>query len=125
MVARTRHLADDDNIDPDQFEKKALADIGMPKEIVMRHRLPAFGHIFSSDEYSAGYYSYIWADVITADAYEAFTEGKGPYDKDVAAKLKKYIFSAGNTMDPSEEYRLFRGRDPKVDALMRKRGLVK
>ena len=62
-------------------------------------------------------------DVLTADAYGAFTEGKGPYDKDVAARLKKYIFSVGNTVDPADAYRAFRGRDPSVDALMRKRGL--
>jgi len=88
----------------------------------MRHRLPQFGHLFSSDSYSAGYYSYLWSDVLTADAFEAFTEGKGPYDKEVAARLSKYIFSIGNTVDPAEAYRNFRGRDPNVEALMRKRG---
>ncbi|MFA5266030.1 MAG: M3 family metallopeptidase, partial [Opitutaceae bacterium] len=83
---------------------------------------PQFSHIFSGDEYSAGYYSYLWADTLTADAYEAFTEAKGPYDKAVAAKLLKCIFSIGNTMDPAEAYRAFRGRDPGIAALMRKRG---
>lgn len=116
------HLSTDENINAKKFELDELNQIGMPKEMVMRHRLPQFGHIFSSDAYSAGYYSYLWADVITADAFEAFTEAKGPYDKDVAAKLKRYIFSTGNTMDPAEEYKLYRGRDPKVEALMRKRG---
>lgn len=94
----------------------------MPREIVMRHRTPQFGHVFSSDGYSAGYYSYLWSDVITADAYGAFTEGKGPYDKAVGARLVKQIFSVGNTIDPAEAYRKFRGRDPDVNALMIKRG---
>lgn len=118
------HLSKEAQIDADAFERQALTEIGMPKEIVMRHRLPHFGHIFSSDGYSAGYYSYLWADVLTADAYEAFTEAGGPYDKTVAGKLKKNVFSTGNTMDPADEYRLFRGRDPKTEALMRKRGFV-
>lgn len=122
IVDMKLHLAADADIDPDKFERETLAAIGMPHEIVMRHRLPQFGHLFSSDNYSAGYYSYLWADVLTADAYEAFTEAKGPYDKDVAARLKKYIFSVGNTIEPAEAYRNFRGHDPNVDALMRKRG---
>ena len=88
----------------------------------MRHRTPQFGHLFQSDDYSAGYYSYLWSDVLTADAFEAFTEGKGPYDKAVGDRLVKYVFSVGNTIDPAEAYRMFRGRDPKVEALMRKRG---
>jgi peptidyl-dipeptidase Dcp len=94
----------------------------MPHEIVMRHRTPQFGHIFSGDGYSAGYYSYLWSDVLNADAFEAFTEAGGPYDKAVAERLRKYIFTVGNTVDPADAYRSFRGRDPKVDALMRKRG---
>ena len=106
----------------DSFEKQTLASLGMPNEIVMRHRTPQFGHLFSSDGYSAGYYSYLWSDVLTADAFGAFTEGKGPYDKEVAKRLVKYIFSVGNTIDPAEGYRNFRGRDPNVDALMIKRG---
>jgi peptidyl-dipeptidase Dcp len=96
----------------------------MPKELVMRHRLPQFGHIFSSDGYSAGYYSYLWSDVISADAWEAFTEAKGgAYDKEVAKRLHDHVFSIGNTVDPEIGYRTFRGRDPKTDALMRARGL--
>jgi peptidyl-dipeptidase Dcp len=122
LVDMKLHLADTANIDPDKFERETLAQIGMPHEIVMRHRLPQFGHLFSGDSYSAGYYSYLWSDVLTADAFEAFTEGKGPYDKAVAARLYKYIFSVGNTVDPADAYRSFRGRDPNVDALMRKRG---
>jgi peptidyl-dipeptidase Dcp len=122
LVDMKLHLAGDQKIDPDKFERETLTSLGMPKEIVMRHRTPQFGHVFSSDGYSAGYYSYLWSDVITADAYGAFVEGKGPYDKEVGAKLVKYVFSVGNTIDPAEAYRMFRGRDPKVEALMKKRG---
>ena len=122
LVDMKMHLVPDGKIDPDAFEKKALAELGMPNEIVMRHRTPQFGHLFSSDGYSAGYYSYLWSDVLTADAFGAFTEGKGPYDKEVAKRLIKNIFSVGNTIDPAEGYRKFRGRDPNVDALMIKRG---
>lgn len=108
-------------IDPKKFEKETLEKLNMPSEIVMRHRIPQFGHIFSSDGYAAGYYSYLWADVISADAYEAFTEAKGPYDKAVAKKLYDNVFSIGNTIDQEEAYRKFRGRDAKTDALMRAR----
>ncbi|MCU7548658.1 GNAT family N-acetyltransferase [Chitinophagaceae bacterium LB-8] len=116
------HLAGTQKIDPDAFERETLAQLGMPSELVMRHRLPHFLHIFSSDSYSAGYYSYLWSDVITADAYGAFTEAGGPYDKVVARRLYEYVFSVGNTIDPTESYRLFRGRDAKIDGLMQKRG---
>ena len=118
------HLLGDQKIDARAFEKEALAEIGMPHEIVLRHRLPQFLHVFSSDGYSAGYYSYLWSDVLTADAYGAFTEAGGPYDKRVADRLRKSIFSVGNTVDPAEAYRSFRGRDPRVEALMKKRGFV-
>jgi len=122
LVDMKLHLAGDQKIDADTFERETLAQLGMPKEIVMRHRTPQFLHIFSSDAYSAGYYSYLWSDVLTADAFGAFVEGKGPYDRAVAERLRKYIFSVGNTVDPAEGYRGFRGRDPKIDALMKKRG---
>ena len=124
LVDMKLHLAGDRKIDPDAFERETLAQLGMPKEIVMRHRLPHFLHVFSSDSYSAGYYSYLWADVLTADAFGAFVEGKGPYDHTVAERLRKYVFSIGNTVDPAEAYRAFRGRDPKIDALMKKRGFA-
>ncbi|MFL6254081.1 MAG: M3 family metallopeptidase [Pyrinomonadaceae bacterium] len=122
LVDMKLHLAGAQKIDPDAFEKKTLEELGMPHELVMRHRTPQFGHIFSSDSYSAGYYSYLWTDVIAADAFEAFTEAGGPYDKKMAERLRKYVFSVGNTVDPAEGYRQFRGRDPRVEALMRKRG---
>ena len=122
LVDMKLHLAGSERIDPDAFEKKTLAELGMPSELVMRHRTPQFGHVFASDGYSAGYYSYLWSDVLTADAFEAFVEGGGAYDKGVAERLRKFIFSVGNTVDPAAAYRSFRGRDPRVEALMRKRG---
>jgi peptidyl-dipeptidase Dcp len=109
-------------IDPDKFEREQLAALGMPSEIVMRHRTPQFMHIFSSDGYSAGYYSYLWSDTLTADAWEAFTEAGGPWDKSVAKRLRENVFSVGNTIDPADGYRAFRGRDAGTAALMRKRG---
>jgi peptidyl-dipeptidase Dcp len=124
LIDMKLHLAGDRKIDPDAFERETLAQLGMPKEIVMRHRTPHFLHIFSGDSYSAGYYSYLWSDVLTADAFGAFVEGKGPYDRAVAERLRKNVFSVGNTIDPAEAYRAFRGRDPKVDALMKKRGFT-
>jgi peptidyl-dipeptidase Dcp len=124
LIDMKLHLAGDRKIDPDAFERETLEQLGMPKEIVMRHRLPQFLHVFSSDAYSAGYYSYLWSDVLTADAFGAFVEGKGPYDRAVAERLRKYVFSVGNTVDPADAYRAFRGRDPKIDALMKKRGFA-
>jgi peptidyl-dipeptidase Dcp len=94
----------------------------MPKEMVMRHRTPQFAHIFADDGYSAGYYSYMWSDVLSADAYEAFTEAGGPYDKAVGKRLYDHVFSVGGTVDEAEGYRAFRGKDPSVAALMKKRG---
>jgi len=104
------------------FERETLQSLGMPRQMIMRHRLPHFGHLFSGDSYSAGYYSYLWADTLSADAFEAFAEAGGPYDKKVAKRLFDHVFSAGNTVDPADGYRAFRGRDPRIDALMRKRG---
>jgi peptidyl-dipeptidase Dcp len=124
LVDMKMHLAGDRPIDADAFERQTLAELGMPREIVMRHRTPHFNHVFSGDGYSAGYYSYLWSDVLTADAYGAFTEGSGPYDPAVAARLRDNIFSVGNTIDPAEGYRRFRGRDPQVAALMAKRGFT-
>ncbi|MGQ0714648.1 MAG: M3 family metallopeptidase [Gemmatimonadaceae bacterium] len=123
LVDMKLHLAGDTPIDADAFERKALAELGMPKEIVLRHRLPHFGHVFAGDGYSAGYYSYLWSDVLTADSYGAFTEAGGPYDMTVARRLK-HLLSLGNTIEPADAYRAFRGRDPRVEALMEKRGFV-
>ncbi|MFD0975833.1 M3 family metallopeptidase [Salinimicrobium gaetbulicola] len=117
------HTTDPEKIDMDTFEKETLNELNMPEEIVMRHRTPHFGHVFSGEGYATGYYGYLWADVLTSDAAEAFREAPGGfYDKDVAQKLVKYLFAPRNAMDPAEAYRLFRGRDAKIDALMRDRG---
>lgn len=110
-----------ETIDPKSFEEKVLSEINMPAEIVMRHRIPQFAHIFSSDGYAAGYYSYLWADVINADAYEAFLEADGPFDKKVSERLYKTVLSVGNTIDNEEMYENFRGHAPQSDALMRAR----
>jgi peptidyl-dipeptidase Dcp len=118
------HLAGDQRIEPRSFEQQTLAALGMPREIVMRHRTPHFGHVFGGDSYSAGYYSYLWSDVLTADAFTAFTEAGGPYDAEVARRLRDHVFSVGNTVDPADGYRAFRGRDARVDALMIKRGFM-
>jgi peptidyl-dipeptidase Dcp len=117
------HMSDPTRIDPDGFERTALAELKMPSEIVMRHRSPHFGHIFRSESYSAGYYSYMWADVLTADAAEAFDEAPGGfYDEELARKLIDNLFAVRNAVDPAEAYRAFRGRDARIDALMRDRG---
>ena len=122
LVDMKLHLAGGQQIDPDKFERETLAALGMPAEIVMRHRTPQFNHVFSGDSYSAGYYSYLWSDTLTADAWDAFTEAGGPWDKDVARRLRDNVFGVGNTIDPAIAYRQFRGRDPGIAALMRKRG---
>ncbi|GAA4346744.1 M3 family metallopeptidase [Hymenobacter saemangeumensis] len=122
LVDMKMHLAGSQKIDPDKFERETLAELGMPSELVMRHRTPQFSHVFSSDGYSAGYYSYVWSVVLAADAYTAFTDAGGPYDKAVAERLRKHVFTVGNTVDPAAGYRAFRGRDPKIDALMKERG---
>ena len=117
------HTIDPTRLDPATFEREVLADLGMPDQIVMRHRSPQFSHIFSSEGYAAGYYGYMWADVLTADAAEAFAEAPGGfYDKDLAKKLVDYLFAVRNAVDPAEAYREFRGRDATIDALMRDRG---
>ncbi|CDF78236.1 peptidyl-dipeptidase Dcp [Formosa agariphila KMM 3901] len=117
------HLADPSNIDVDKFERETLDELGMPKELPMRHRTPHFGHVFSGEGYATAYYGYMWADVLTSDASEAFKEAEGGfYDKDVAEKLVNYLFAPRNAMDPADAYRKFRGRDAKIEALMRDRG---
>jgi len=122
LIDMKLHLAGSTKIDADKFERETLASMGMPSEIVMRHRTPQFNHVFSGDGYSAGYYSYLWSDTLTADAWEAFTEAGGPWDKAVAKRLRDNVFSVGNTIDPADGYRQFRGRDAGIAALMRKRG---
>ncbi len=122
LIDMKLHLAGDTPIDPDQFERETLDELGMPSEIVMRHRTPHFSHVFSSDGYSAGYYSYLWADALTADAAEAFVEAGSFYDSTVAKSLHDNVMSVGDTIDPAEGFRRFRGRDVDTSALLRKRG---
>jgi peptidyl-dipeptidase Dcp len=111
-------------LDVSAFEKESLERIGMPREIIMRHRTPHFAHVFSGDGYSSGYYSYLWSEVLDADAFTAFEETGDAFNRDMADKLKRFIYSAGNLRDPAEAYRAFRGRLPTPDALLVKRGLA-
>ncbi len=123
LVDMMYHTTDPTGIDADAFERQALANLGMPSEVVMRHRSPHFGHIFSSEGYSAGYYGYLWADVLTADAAEAFENAPGGfYDKDLARKLVDNLFAVRNAVDPAAAYRAFRGRDAEIGAVMRSYG---
>lgn len=117
-------LTDAKDLDPDKFERETLEKLGMPKEIVMRHRSPHFTHVFSGDGYSAGYYGYMWAEVLDADAFDAFTEAGNIFDKKTAKRLYDTIFSTGGTQDPMDAYVAFRGRPPKVEPLLRNRGLL-
>jgi peptidyl-dipeptidase Dcp len=123
LIDMKLHLADPTNIDIDAFERETLNELQMPKELVMRHRTPHFGHVFSGEGYATAYYGYMWADVLTSDASEAFAEAPGGfYDEAIAKKLVDYLFAPRNSIDPAEAYRLFRGRDAKIEALMRDRG---
>ena len=115
-------LAEPGDLDPAEFERETLAALGMPRELPMRHRLPQFAHVFSGEGYAAAYYAYLWADALTADAWEAFEEGAGPWDAEVAKSFHDHILSKGNTVDPAAAFRAFRGRDVDTDALMRDRG---
>jgi peptidyl-dipeptidase Dcp len=111
-------------IDPTAFEADALARIGMPEQIVMRHRPPHFGHVFSGGGYAAAYYSYMWSEVLDADAFEAFEETGDIFDPATAKRLRETIYAAGGARDPADAYKAFRGRLPSADALLRKRGLA-
>ncbi|WP_440874572.1 M3 family metallopeptidase [Thalassotalea sp. PLHSN55] len=123
LVDMKFHTVDPSGIDADKFERETLAALNMPEQIVMRHRSPHFGHVFSGEGYSSSYYGYMWAEVLTSDAAEAFAQAPGGfYDEEVAAKLVEHLFSVRNAVDPAEAYRAFRGRDAQVEALMRDRG---
>lgn len=122
LIDMKLHLAGNVDIDPDKFERETLEELGMPKELPMRHRTPQFLHLFADDGYSAGYYSYLWSDALTADAADVFEEAGSYYDKQVAKSLHDNIFSVGDTIDPAEGFRRFRGRDVDTSALLRKRG---
>jgi peptidyl-dipeptidase Dcp len=116
-------LAKPDALDVTEFERSDLERIHMPAEIVMRHRLPHFQHVFAGGGYAAGYYSYMWSEVLDADAFEAFEETGNAFDPETARRLRQFIYGAGNLRDPAEAYIAFRGRLPAVDALLKKRGL--
>ena len=122
IVDMELHTLPDGTVDADAFERDTLAKIGAPKEVAMRHRLPHFNHLFTSDSYSAGYYSYLWSEVMDADTREAYAEAKDVFDPKVAAAMRKYILAPGNSTDRTEAYKEFRGRDPDVKALFKVRG---
>ena len=124
IVDMKLHTVADGVVDPDKFERTTLASIGMPRELVMRHRLPQFNHLFSSDSYSAGYYSYLWSETMDADTFAAFEEAGSPWDKATADRFARVLLSTGNETDRAEAYRAFRGRDPDIQALLKKRGFV-
>jgi peptidyl-dipeptidase Dcp len=115
---------DPGTFDAGDFEQSALTRIGMPSEIVMRHRLPHFQHVFTGGSYAAGYYSYMWSEVLDADAFAAFEESGDVFDKATAKKLHDYVYAAGGVRDPAELYVAFRGRLPTPDGLLRRRGLL-
>jgi peptidyl-dipeptidase Dcp len=117
-------LSEAEALDPIAFERAELARIGMPREIVMRHRTPHFSHVFSGDGYSAGYYSYLWSEVLDADAFRAFKETGDASDAATAKRLHDFVYAAGNTRTAEDAYLAFRGRLPTIDALLEKRGLV-
>jgi peptidyl-dipeptidase Dcp len=117
-------LTSADGLDVSAFERASLERIGMPREIVMRHRTPHFTHVFAGDGYSAGYYSYLWSEVLDADAFKAFEETGDVFHPELAEKLRTFIYAAGNLRDPAEAYTAFRGRLPSPEALLVKRGLA-
>ncbi len=113
-----------DGLDIGKFEAELLARKGMPKGVVMRHRLPHFAHVFSGGGYASAYYSYMWSEVLDADAFDAFVEAGDIYDPETARRLKAFVYSAGNRRDPAEAYVGYRGRLPTSAAMLRKRGLA-
>ena len=124
LVDMAYHASGEAPADPIAFEAEKLREIGMPDAIAMRHRTPHFGHVFAGDGYSAGYYSYMWSEVLDADAFSAFEETGDPFDPALAEKLRKHIYAAGGSKDPEELYLAFRGKMPTAAAMMAKRGLA-
>ncbi|SAL33255.1 M3 family metallopeptidase [Caballeronia humi] len=115
---------DADGIDIARFEAEERERIGVPREVGMRHRLPHFGHIFSGSYYAAGYYVYMWAEVLEADAFDAFEEAGNAFDPALADRLQRQVYSAGDSREQRAAYRAFRGRDPRAESMLRKRGLL-
>jgi peptidyl-dipeptidase Dcp len=124
LVDMTYHARPEAPVEPLRFEAETLERLGAPEAIPMRHRTPHFGHVFAGDGYSAGYYSYLWSEVLDADAFAAFEETGDAFNPELAAKLKKHIYAAGGSADPEQLYIAFRGKMPTPDAMMVKRGLV-
>ena len=124
LVDMAYHAKADAPADPAAFEAETLKRLDMPAAIAMRHRTPHFLHVFSGDGYSAGYYSYMWSEVLDADAFAAFEETGDAFNGAMAEKLKTHIYAAGGSNDPEELYLAFRGRMPTAEAMMAKRGLV-
>lgn len=122
LIDMRLHLEGEKDIDTREYETRVLGELGMPPQIVMRHRIPHFGHVFRGDDYSAGYYSYLWSEVLDQDTWQAFLEAGGPWDKQVALRFRDGILAVGNTRDPAQAYRDFRGRDPQIRALLEARG---
>jgi peptidyl-dipeptidase Dcp len=122
LVDMALHRSNNKALDADKFERETMEKIGAPREVAMRHRLPQFLHLFSSDSYSAGYYSYLWSEVMDADTRQAYLEAGDVFHKPTAEKMRKFILAPGNSTDRTEAYRQFRGRDPDVKALLEKRG---
>jgi peptidyl-dipeptidase Dcp len=120
MAFHTRASIDD----PMAVQAEVLEKIGMPASIVMRHATPHFQHVFAGDGYSAGYYSYMWSEVLDADAFSAFEETGNAFDPETARKLKEHIYSVGGSIDPQEAYEAFRGKMPSPEAMLKKRGLA-
>jgi peptidyl-dipeptidase Dcp len=125
LVDLNLHLqAAPDAVDIVAFERNELARLGMPAAITMRHRTPHFQHVFAGSSYSAGYYSYLWSETLDADGFEAFEESGDIFDPALARRLHDYVYAAGNLREPDAAYAAFRGRAPKPEPLLRKRGLV-
>jgi peptidyl-dipeptidase Dcp len=122
IVDMELHTLSDGDVDVHAFERESLARIGAPRQVGMRHRLPQFGHLFAGDSYSAGYYSYLWSEVMDADTRQAFNEAGDVFDRGWASRLRSYILAPRNSTDRTEAYRSFRGRDPDVKALLEKYG---
>src|SRR5271163_3252721 len=117
-------LGNADGVDVVALQEAELQRLGMPAAIVARHSAPHFQHIFSGDGYSAGYYSYLWSEILDADGFEAFVESGDVFEPALAERLQRFVYAAGNTREPDVAYRGFRGRDPNPEALLRKRGLT-
>jgi peptidyl-dipeptidase Dcp len=124
LVDLKLHLAPAAGVEPGEFERETLASLGMPPEVVMRHRTPQFAHIFTGEYYAAGYYVYLWAEVLDRDAFDAFLEAGVPYDRAVAERFRASILSVGNSIEPQQAYRNFRGREPRIEPLLRARGFA-